>query len=294
MILTRAAIALGGVGEAALSALGAVWPSVSQGRVVGETVHRPWRLPDGPWLMAQTWCDLLFAHWPVPMDVLRPLVPEPLPIDTYEGTAWLGVTPFELRYLRLRGTLPPPGVSRFPEVNVRTYTSLDGRPGIWFFSLDAGSAAAVAAARRIYRLPYHRARMTIERNEAGIRYHSVRSSPDGPPAALEIEYAPTGDALTPVPGTLEHWLTERYCLYTVDGGRIFRADIHHPPWPLQAARATIAVNTMAPPRLALPESRPLLHFARRQDVVIWPLEPVALTRAPARRRGSRRGQGRRS
>jgi uncharacterized protein len=276
MVLTRAATAFaraaGDIGEPALAALGALWPSVSQERVLAETGHRPWPLPDGPWLMAQTWEHLLFAHWPVPTEALRPLIPEPLGVDTFDGSAWVGVTPFEVSGLRLRGTTPVPGLSRFPELNVRTYASLDGRPGIWFFSLDAGSRAAVAAARRSYRLPYHRARMAIEREAEDIRYRSERTSLDGPPAALEIAYAPAGEASPPPAGTLEHWLTERYCLYTVDRGQILRAEIHHPPWPLQPAQATIAANTMSPPGVDLPESRPLLHFARRQDVVIWPLE----------------------
>src|SRR5918998_2507341 len=145
----RAAIATaGGIAETGLSALGTVWSPVSQGRVVAETAHRPWPLPDGPWLMAQTWGDLLFAHWPVPVEALRPLVPRPLPVDTFDGTAWLGVTPFEVSGLRLRGTVPAPRLSRFAELNVRTYTSHGGKPGIWFFSLDAASAVAVAAARR--------------------------------------------------------------------------------------------------------------------------------------------------
>jgi len=263
-----------GAGEAALAPLATVWPSIAQGRVLGETGHRPWPLPDDPWVMAQTWSDLLFAHWPVPAAALRPLVPEPLPVDTFDGTAWLGVTPFEVSGLRLRGTLPPPRLSRFPELNVRTYTSFEGKPGIWFFSLDAGSAAAVAGARATYRLPYHRARMSIEREDDGVRYRSVRTSPDGPPAALAIEYAATGEARPPAAGTLEHWLTERYCLYAFDRGRLFRAEIHHPPWPLQPARAAIELNTMAPPAVELPATEPLLHFAARQDVVIWPPRPV--------------------
>ena len=272
-VVTALGRAIAGVGEAALSPLTGVWPAVGQGRVLSQTGHRPWRLPDGPWVMAQTWNDLLFAHWPVPTHALRPLVPDPLAVDTFDGTAWLGVTPFEVSGLRLRGTVPPPRLSRFPELNVRTYATVDGKPGIWFFSLDASRAAAVAAARATYRLPYRRARMSIVRHQAGIRYRSVRTAPDGPPAALDVDYSASGEVRPPAPGTLEHWLTERYCLYTVHRGRLLRAEIHHPPWPLQPARAAIAVNTMAPRGVELPGAEPLLHFARRQDVVIWPLAP---------------------
>jgi uncharacterized protein len=265
-----------GVSEAAIGRLAPVWPAVSQGRVASNTAHRPWPLPLGPWLMAQTWGDLLFAHWPLPAAVLRPLVPERLPIDTFDGSAWLGVTPFEVSGLRPRGAPPLPWLSRFPELNVRTYTTLGGKPGIWFFSLDAASAAAVTAARRAYRLPYFRAAMRIQRASGGLRYRSARVSADGSRAELEVAYEPTGEVRPPTAGTLEHWLTERYCLYALaPSGRVLRAEIHHPPWPLQPATATFAANTMAPSGIELPPGRALLHFARRQDVVIWPPRPVA-------------------
>jgi uncharacterized protein YqjF (DUF2071 family) len=274
MMLASALAGAAAMGEAALGRLAPVWPAVAQGRVVTETAHRPWAMPRGSWLMAQTWEHLLFAHWRVPARALRPLVPEPLPVDTFDGTAWLAVTPFEITGLRLRGTAPVPWISRFPELNVRTYTSFGGKPGIWFFSLDAARAAAVAAARRLYRLPYHHTDMTITRSDRRIGYRSVRIS--DPPARLEVEYAPAGAARPPAVGTLEHWLTERYCLYTLDGrGRVMRAEIHHPPWPLQPATAAVALNTMAPAGVELPPEQPLLHFARRQDVVIWPLRSAA-------------------
>jgi uncharacterized protein YqjF (DUF2071 family) len=247
------------------------WAEVGQARVLAQRAHRPWPVPRGPWVMAQTWLDLLFAHWRVPAEALRPHVAAALPIDTYDGTAWLGITPFEVSGLRPRGLPPFPRLSRFPELNVRTYTTLDGKPGIWFFSLDAKSAAAVAGARFTYRLPYYHADMEIERRDGGLRYRSQRVISSGPPAALRARYEPTGPAAPPAPGTLEHWLTERYCLYTVDRrGAILRAEIHHPPWPLQPATATFDENTMPPAGVQLPALEPLLHFARRQDVLIWP------------------------
>jgi uncharacterized protein len=223
--------------------------------------------------MGQTWAQLLFMHWPVAPEALRPAVPAELPIDTFDGKAWIGITPFDLFGLRLRMTPPLPRLSHFPELNVRTYTAVDGRPGIWFLSLDAGSAPAVHAARRLYRLPYFRARMAIARSGERVVYRSSSVSADRPRAALRVEYAPAGPRFTARPGSLEHFLTERYCLYALDGARrLYRGEIHHPPWPLQSAEAAIYENTMTDPfGIELPAAGPLLHYAARQDVVIWPL-----------------------
>jgi uncharacterized protein YqjF (DUF2071 family) len=225
--------------------------------------------------MGQTWLDLLFAHWPVAAEVLRPKVPQQIPLDTFGGNPWIGVTPFEVRGLRLRGTPPAPGLSRFPEVNVRTYTTVRGKPGIFFMSLDAASIPAVAAARRVYRLPYFRAAMQIGRRGREIQYRSSRNSSDGEPASLQLSYWPTGPVKPAEPVTLEHFLVERYCLYTLDDqGQVLRGDIHHPPWPLQPAAARISLNTMGSPYRVPFETEPLLHYSRRQDVVIWSLAAV--------------------
>jgi len=223
--------------------------------------------------MGQSWFDLLFAHWPLPVAALRAVVPEPIPIDTYDGSAWIGITPFEIVGAHPRAVPPVPWLSRFPELNVRTYTTIAGRPGIWFFSLDAGRAAAALAARLTYRLPYRHARMAITRSAPRIEY---RSRALGARAVLRVSYEPAGPATTARDGTLEHFLTERYCLYTVDRrGRVRRADIHHAPWPLQPARAEFAENTMtAPLGLRLPGGEPLLHYAARQDVLVWPSKTV--------------------
>src|SRR3954447_16623502 len=229
--------------------------------------HRPWPLPRGPWVMGQTWVDLLFAHWAVRPGDLRPLVPRELELQTWDDRAWLGVTPFGVRSLRPRLAPPGPRLSPFPQINVRTYVSAGGRPGIWFLSLDARNASAVAAARRLYRLPYFRARMTMRRSGGQVAYASERRSADAPRAAFRVRYRPAGPSAAPRAGTLEHWLTERYCLYTLDErGRLLRGEIHHPPWPLQPAEAEIEENTMgAEAGLGL-RGEPLLHFARRQDV----------------------------
>jgi uncharacterized protein YqjF (DUF2071 family) len=269
--------AAAGATESLITSLGASHDAVAQAGSLGEYGHRPWPLPSRPWLMGQTWRDLLFAHWPVSVEALRARVPDQIPIDTFAGSAWIGITPFEVTGLRLRGTVPPPFLSRFPETNVRTYATIDGKPGIFFLSLDAASRSAVAAARRAYRLPYFHATMRIHRRGSDIYYRSDRLSSDGEPARLRLGYRPIGEVRPAAPGTLEYFLVERYCLYTLDeGGGVLRGDIHHPPWPLQLAEAGIDYNTMTRPYdIDIPTEVPLLHFARRQDVVIWSLAPAA-------------------
>jgi hypothetical protein len=239
-----------------------------QAATLQATEHRPWPLPGGSWLLAQTWETLLFAHWTMPWERLRPHVPKSLELDTYEGKAHLAVVPFRLTNLRPRGLPPLPGVSSFLELNCRTYVTHGGRPGVWFFSLDASSRFAVAAARRTYKLPYFHARM-----EGPPHYRCARIDAERP-HVLEGTYRPVGRTFNPEPGSLEHFLTERYCLYTTDeAGVLHRAEIHHPSWPLQAAEAELELNTIPPDGLEV-GGEPLLHYSARQDVLIWPLRRV--------------------
>jgi uncharacterized protein len=240
--------------------------------ILRATAHRPWPMPeDRPWIMVQDWQNLLFAHWPLAPEELRALVPSELTLDLYDGRAWLAITPFRIRELRPGGVSVLPVASSFLELNVRTYVSLEGRPGVYFFSLDAGSLAAIWGARVFYRLPYWKAAMAAEVNGERINYRSRRTH--GPrPAEFEAGYAPSGPEAESQPGSLEHFLTERYCLYTVTrrSRRIYRAEIHHLPWPLQPAEADIRKNTMAEVAgIRLPESNPVLHFARDLRVLVW-------------------------
>lgn len=234
-----------------------------------ETAHRPWPLPDSPWVAAQTWEGLCFAHWRVPYEALRPLVPGELELDRFDGSAWLGVSAFRIAGFRARGMLPLPGLSSFPELNVRTYVTAGGKPGIWFFSLDTTSPVLAEGGRRVYRLPYFRARIRVERRGGEISVSSARSDAAGAPVVFSAAYAPAGPAAPPARGSREHFLAERYCLYAADGPRLYRAEIHHPPWPLQPARGRIELNTMAPQGVELPDEEPVLHYAERQDVLIW-------------------------
>jgi uncharacterized protein len=196
-----------------------------------------------------------------------------MPLHLYDdGSAWLGITPFVVKGLHLRGTPPPPWVSHFPELNVRTYVEIDGRPGIYFFSLDAGRRAAVIAARRLYRLPYFHAQMRAHRVGARIEYESERIDRSGPRARFRGSYAAAGGHAD---DQLARWLAERYRAYVVDEhGRPLRIDIHHPPWQLQPAEGELEAQAMADQIGVRLEGDPLLHFSARQDTVIWPLRPA--------------------
>jgi uncharacterized protein YqjF (DUF2071 family) len=220
--------------------------------------------------MKQRWNDLLFMHWPVSPSDLRSKVPSMLVLDTFENQAWIGITPFRICGLRPRGLPPLPGLSQFAELNVRTYVSLNGKPGVYFFSLDAASRIAVMAARAWYRLPYVYARITIDRKSERFVYRSVRPRGTATEAELSLEYEPNGAVTQSAPGSLAFWLTERYRLYAVRGARVFSADIDHVQWPLQPATAVIHSNTMAASHgIHLPSVPPLLHFSRTLDVRVW-------------------------
>jgi uncharacterized protein YqjF (DUF2071 family) len=227
--------------------------------------------------MAQSWHDLLFAHWAIDASVLRPHIPAKLDIDTFAGEAWLGIVPFRMTGVRLRGTPPLPWLSEFPELNVRTYVTAQDKPGVWFFSLDAANSVAVAAARLSFHLPYFRARMKCSEVDGWIQYQSERSHRGAPGAVFEVRYQAGGYFFEARRGTLEHFLTERYCLYSAASeGRIYRGEIHHPPWLLQPAEAQFSRNSMAEAAsLALPAELPLLHLAKRQDMVAWAPHRIA-------------------
>lgn len=244
--------------------------------ILTETSHRPWPMPEAPWIMTQTWHDLLFAHWPVDAAILRPHVPSGFEIDLHDTRAWLGIVPFRMSNVAPRGVPALPWLSAFPELNVRTYVRAGGRAGVYFFSLDAANPVAVGVARTLAHLPYYTADMQVEETDGWIHYESRRRNAETAPAELVAKYRPVGPPQPPVAGTLEHFLTERYCLFTMDGSRrAYRLDIHHPLWPLQEAEVEIRVNSMADAAgIRLPSIAPLAHFARRQDMVAWNLHPL--------------------
>lgn len=243
--------------------------------------HRPWPLPAGRAVMRMTWSELLFAHWRAAPEAVRPLLPAGLELDVRDGAAWVAVVPFRMSGVGLRCLPPLPGTRTFPELNVRTYVTRGGKPGVWFMSLDAASRLAVRGARAWFHLPYFDARMTCDADGGGVRYASDRTHRGAAAGAFRATYSAEGPVFAAAPGSLEHWLTERYCLYSDGGGgRILRGEIHHAPWPLRRARCAITENSMlaaggaALPPGASPLSPDHLLFAPRIDVVAWAPRPA--------------------
>lgn len=234
------------------------------------TAHRPWPAPMAPWVMTQRWNDLLFLHYPIAPEELRPLVPEVLTLDTYKQQAWVTVTPFWINHLRPPGVPSLPWLSHFSEINVRTYVTYEGKPGVYFFSLDASNLSAVWGARVFYRLPYWQASVKVK-GRGGPKIDYVSKRQHGPkPAELRCSYGPRSDRFHARPGSIEHFLTERYCLYALSRKRLYRGEIHHLPWDLQRATFEVEQNTMAQPAgIQLPPQPELVYFSRELKVLFW-------------------------
>jgi uncharacterized protein len=233
--------------------------------------------------MRQKWRELLFVHWAVRSEELRPLVPPQLELDLFEGNAYVGLVPFTMTGVRPVGLPPVPGLSRFHETNVRTYVHRAGRdPGVWFFSLDAANRVAVALARRLYHLPYFYARMFLAReapvssgHPGPIVYAGSRRRPDPRPASYLIRAHPTGKVDPARPGTLDHFLVERYILYALANDRLYQGRVHHHPYPLQtAAVLTLDESLLEAAGILRPGTTPLAHFARGVDVNVYALRHV--------------------
>ena len=243
------------------------------------TSHRPRPLPSGRWAMTQRWNDLLFAHWPVPAASITALLPEGLQVDTFQGSAWLGVVPFWMNKIKVRGLPEVLSARSFPELNLRTYVRdrNSGTAGVYFFSLDAANLMAVGVARAFYHLPYHWAEMRFEQKTERDFSFSSRRCFSSQPVLFKARYrglGPTRKLAESRPGSLEYFLTERYYLFSLNwAGQLVRAGIHHLPWPLEEAEAEIEQNDLASAiGIQLPDQAPILHYSRRLAVYIWPAE----------------------
>lgn len=232
---------------------------------------RTWPVPKRSYAMRMNWHDLLFAHWPFEPHEIQTLLPPNVTVETFDKKAWLAVVPFRMTDVAPRHIPAIPGLSAFPELNIRTYVTFEGKPGVWFFSLDATNPIAVRVARLAFHLPYMDARMSIVKTRGWYEYSSQRSRKrDDAPTDFVGRYRPTSDKFFAEPGTLEHWLTARYCLYTADRkGRILRGEIDHPPWPLQKAELEVTENTMLDWLNLEAEGQPHLLFSQCVEVRAW-------------------------
>lgn len=226
-----------------------------------------------PWVLRMRWVDLLFAHWAFEPEPIRRLLPgDPaLELDLFDGHAWIGVVPFTMTDVSARAVPAIPRLSTFPEVNVRTYVTYRGSPGIWFLSLDARSWPTVLGGRAVFHLPYHHADMAARRSGDAVVYRSRRTG-RGMPGAFDATYRPTGPVTIPPAASFDRWATQRLRLFVADRrGRIWRTEIEHGAWPLQPAEATLdARSLLASHGLTQPDVDPILHFAGRLDVRGWP------------------------
>jgi len=224
-----------------------------------------------PWVMAQTWHDVVLMHWPVPAAALEPRLPAGLTLDRYQGRAWLGIVALRMEGLRLRGLPPLPGLSALAQVNVRTYVVGQGRPGVYFFRIYASSRPAVLGAHFLFSLPYRVARVSVRLVEDAVRCQCQRRVRGEPAVALEVECRPAAESFRPAPGSLAAWLTERYRLFTAGlGGGLRRAEIEHVPWWLQEADVDVGQNTLAAAQgLPLSGEPPMVHYARRMETRFW-------------------------
>lgn len=234
--------------------------------------HRPWPLPSTPWRWRQSWLDLAFLHYRVPDSVLRSRIPGALEIDRHDNTAWVSVVPFRMADF-MRGNLPcPPPFRSFPELNVRTYVRRDGKPGVWFFSLDADCWPLVVGARLRFGLPYFKATMHLERCGDGYRLRSERRAGS---VNFAARYRPVGPVFQARPGSFEHWVAERYCLYTVRGADLLRLEVHHAPWPLQMAEIEVEhSDLLRAAGLEALDPTPVVHFTTGVGVVTFDAERV--------------------
>ncbi|WP_456276656.1 YqjF family protein [Bacillus sp. AK128] len=242
---------------------------------LNEIDHRPFPAPSSPWVMTQTWDQLLFMHWPIPVEELKKHLPPQFEPDTFDGTGWIGLVPFQMNQVRMHGLPKVPYAHSFLELNVRTYVTINGKPGVYFFTLDANHKLAVTAARALFSLPYVHATMEMIDSNGTIDYQSVRTHRGYPSASYHVAYRPTSPVFTASKGSIEDWLTARYCLWTTKGKRVYRGDIHHVPWSLQQAEAEIKINKLTP---FLPEAyfdtEPLLLFSPSIRAFVWMLDRV--------------------
>ncbi|WP_010651685.1 YqjF family protein [Oceanobacillus massiliensis] len=242
--------------------------------ILKETIHRPFPVPSKRWILRQRWRNVSFMHWAVQPKHLRPFIPDRLTIDTYHSQAWIGILVFDMESIHFRGLPKLSLTPRFSEVNVRTYVTYNGVPGIYFLSIDVDNWASSKIAKRWYRLPYHDAAIANEPALHTYHYESIRRKQTYLKA--EGSVTPISEIYHSEKKSLDYWLTERYRLYTAQKSALYEADIHHKPWPLQKAEANISRNSHLS-RLKIdvnPFSPTVVHFSQGVDTLFWNIKKI--------------------
>ncbi|NMD69298.1 DUF2071 domain-containing protein [Bacillus sp. DNRA2] len=239
--------------------------------LMNDMSHRPWPIPSKNWIMRQTWSHLIFAHYPIPAELLRPYIPSSLIIDTYNGTAWLSIVAFQMEGIYFRGLRGLSVTPKFPEINVRTYVQFNGKPGVYFLSLDVGDWASLIIASRWYHLPYQPAQVSFIKEKQSFKVRSSRRGTLKHPIEFYGAFEPLSDVYFPEKETLDHWATERYCLFSTDKrANLYCGEIHHIAWPIQKVKTEITKNSLFTPfQLQPSESEPIVHYAKGLDTLFW-------------------------
>lgn len=245
-------------------------------KLMKDIAHRPWQLPSKHWIMRQTWSNLFFTHWPIAPEMIRPYIPQSLQIDTFNRYAWVGVVLFVMKGVYPRGLNCISLIRPFPEINVRTYVQFDGKPGIYFLSIDVGDWASCTIAKRWFRLPYFSSDVFFDRKDQNFYFQSNRKGIANTTIKFNGKYIPLPGVFYPQKGTLDHWLTERYCLYSKDQkGNLYCGEIHHRPWPLQNAESEIPTNSLLSPfNFDLTGVKPISHYSKGVDSFIWNIKKI--------------------
>lgn len=231
--------------------------------------HRPWPLPSESWGWQQSWLDLAFLHYRVSSREVRQLLPSEVKLQSFDGSAWVGVVPFRMAGVMRRPPFDIPLLNSFPELNLRTYVTVDGMPGVWFFSLDADSWPIVLGGRFVYNLPYFKANIQLEAQDDWFEMTSARRRSD---VGFKARYRPIGEPFIAESGSFEAWATERYCLYSQSRrGKISRVEVHHAPWPLQPAEVVVDQCDLFDVAGFTPiDSTPICHYSTGVQVVSYP------------------------
>lgn len=249
--------------------------------ILNDIAHRSWPLPSANWIMKQSWRNLLFIHWPIQPELLRPYIPPSLQLDIFNGSAWLSVVVFDMIGIYPRGCSSVSLTPKFSEVNVRTYVQYEGKPGVYFLSLDVGDWASLHIAKKWYRLPYYHAVTSIRKIGQTFHYESIRKGKSTTSITSKGTYTPVSDVFFSRKETLEHWLTERYCLYSTDQkANLYCGEIHHRPWPLQQTEIEITSHTLFHPyHIDVKDVQPVYHFSKGIDTLFWNIKKIPLVQS---------------